>query len=213
MIVYTFLSLAVVQLLVLYPNDELNVLSFSLSHWTFFSWVVAGIFHLWIVLFWRIEMYSGKISSWFGSSGFKIFRSGFIFLFLSAFLPLIPVSFLTGKSMEINPVLRLTGLIVTTPFILWGMFSVFVYFGIDRAVGADHFFSKYRSMTLEKRGIFKYIPNSMYTVVLLMLYHPGLYYESGLGLFFALIHHTFVWVHYFCTEKPDLQEIYGSSKN
>ena len=42
-----------------------------------------------------------------------------------------------------------------------------------------------------------------------MAIHPGLFFESKLGLIAAACHHCFVWFHYFCTEKPDLREIYG----
>ena len=50
----------------------------------------------------------------------------------------------------------------------------------------------------------------MYTVILLLLYHPGLFFESKLGLIAAACHHCFVWFHYVCTEKPDMGEIYGN---
>ena len=49
------------------------------------------------------------------------------------------------------------------------MYCAAVYFGITRASGADHFIPSYRDKNLEKRGIYKYIPNVMYTVVLLAL--------------------------------------------
>ena len=113
--------------------------------------------------------------------------------------------------MELNPVLRIILIVVTTPLILWAIYSVLFYFSINRAFGADHFFPEYKNKSLEKRGTFKYIPNSIYTVLLLLLYHPGLFYGSALGLVTALIHHLFVWTHYYCTEKPDLKEIYGSN--
>jgi hypothetical protein len=58
------------------------------------------------------------------------------------------------------------------------------------------------------RGIFRYVPNSMYTVVLLAIYYPGLALQSWPALFVAATHHAFVWCHYFCTEKPDMKEIY-----
>ncbi|MDH5681321.1 MAG: phosphatidylethanolamine N-methyltransferase family protein, partial [Spirochaetota bacterium] len=75
--------------------------------------------------------------------------------------------------------------------------------------GQDHFDGSYAQKGLELRGIFKYIPNSMYTVLFLALYHPGLYWDSLPGLLIALCHHIMVGAHYFCTEKPDMKEIYG----
>ena len=57
--------------------------------------------------------------------------------------------------------------------------------------------------------IFKYIPNAMDTVAFLLFCHPALFWRSELGLILILAHPAFVWCHYFCTEKPYLQEIYG----
>ena len=100
-------------------------------------------------------------------------------------------------------------LVITIPLSLWGLYCAAFYFGVTRASGADHFIPAYRGARLEKRGIYKYIPNVMYTVVLLAVYHPGLVWQSAQGLAAAAAHHAFVWVHYFCTEMPDLKEIYG----
>ncbi len=191
-------------------------LGLSAVHWVIFSWISAGIFQTWIFLFWRLEFYYGKIGALFGKTGFLIFRIGFVLFSHAAFLPVLPLSFLTKNTVEpgavLKPVLQSVLILGTAPFILWGLYSVVRYFGINRAFGADHFFPEYRSGILEKRGTFKYIPNTMYTVILLLLYYPGVLYASALGLAAALSHHLFVWAHYFCTEKPDLKEIYGKKK-
>lgn len=181
----------------------------STSQWILFSWILAGIFQMWILLFWRLELYYGRISAWMGRSGFSIFRLGFILLGLGRLLPLIPISLSTAHTMSVSLYVTIPIIVATTPFIIWGLYSVVFYFGINRAFGADHFDPAYRSGTLEKRGIFKYIPNSMYVVVLLVLYHPGLLWQSLPGLITAAAHHAFVWTHYFCTEKPDMGVIYG----
>ncbi len=179
------------------------------NQWVLFSWIFAGIFQAWIFIFWRLELYYGKIKKWFGNSGFPVFRAGFVLLGSLRLLPIIPISVLTGNTIEINNWISYALILITTPLILWCMYSVTFYFGINRLFGADHFYSKYREGTLEKRGIFKYLPNSIYTVMLLIFYHPGLFFHSSLGLLTALIHHIFVWVHFFCAEKPDMKEIYG----
>lgn len=188
-------------------------LGISAAGWILFSWIAAGIFQTWILLFWRLELFYGKVSARLGRAGFPVFRAGFIVLALSAFLPLLPISFLTENTILLGPVpesaLQLVFVLGTAPLILWAFYSVIRYFGVNRAFGADHFFPEYRTRTLEKRGTFKYIPNTMYTIVLLLLYYPGVFYTSALGLAAALAHHTFVWTHYFCTEKPDMKEIYG----
>jgi hypothetical protein len=182
---------------------------FNAFEWVALSWIVAGLFQGWILLFWRLELYGGKIGKWFGGNGFMLFRVGFVLLGGLRFLSLIPIAYLSRDTLPLNPVLKLVLIAGTTPLILWGLYSVIVFFKINRAFGADHFFPEYRNMLLERRGIYKYISNSMYTVVLLVIYHPALLYESAPGLLAAFVHHLLVWVHFFCTERPDMEQIYA----
>ncbi|MBN1409490.1 MAG: hypothetical protein JW969_01505 [Spirochaetales bacterium] len=203
-------------LLILFPaitaGGSQTFWGLSALQWIILSWAAAGIFHAWVLFFWRLEYHYGKISEWFGKSGFLIFRIGFIISAAATLLPSIPVSYLTNNTFALPLPVKLILLIGTTPFILWAIYSVFFYFGINRAFGADHFFAEYRAKPLEKRGTFKYISNSMYVIILLLLYHPSIFFGSCAGLMYALIHHAFVWVHYYCTEKPDLREMYGRNK-
>ncbi len=192
-----------------FSAKESSIRGLSTFSWILISWIFAGLHQAWIVFFWRMELYTGKISRWLGKSGFLIFRIGFIVFSLIRLFPVIPVSLSTANTMSIPPYVTIPIIVISIPFILWGLYSVIFYFSVTRAFGADHFDPSYRKGTLEKRGIFKYIPNSMYTIILLMLYHPGLLLQSPLGLITAAAHHAFVWVHYFCTEKPDMKVIYG----
>lgn len=173
------------------------------------SYVFAAVHHGWVWFFWRMELYFGKISAWFGPAGFTIYRIGFVAFALIRLLLLIPVSYLTAATAELPRLLSIGLIVVTMPLIFWALYSVLFYFGLNRAFGADHFDPDYLRGELEKRGIFKYIPNSMYTVMFLLLYHPGLFWHSAPGLLLAAAHHALIWFHYFCTEKPDMREIYG----
>ena len=38
---------------------------------------------------------------------------------------------------------------------------------------------------------------------------PGLYASSQAALLAAAFNHAYIWVHYFCTELPDMKRIYG----
>ena len=91
----------------------------------------------------------------------------------------------------------------------WLMYSVLQYFTVKRALGADHFDPEYRSLSLEKRGIFAYTRNGMYTFGLLALYIPGLLWASQAALWLGLLNHLNTWLHYFVTERPDMRRIYG----
>ena len=192
-----------------YPDGEAPAGKLSTSQWIWFSWIFAGIFQFWVAFFWRLELYGSRISACLGPAGFPIYRAGYVVFGLLRLLPIIPIALTSRDTATVPAWFSLPFLAVTIPLSLWGLYCATFYFGITRASGADHFDTAYRSAALEKRGIYKYIPNVMYTVVLLAIYHPGLVCQSAPGLVAAAAHHAFVWVHYFCTEKPDMREIYG----
>ena len=62
-----------------------------------------------------------------------------------------------------------------------------------------------------KKGIFKYTDNGMYVFGLMILYLPGLLLLSKAAILAALFNHVYIWVHYYFTERPDMQEIYGDT--
>jgi len=191
------------------PDAAARAWGLTVPQMILLSWIAAGLHQGWIVFFWRMEYFLGKIGAWFGEAGFTIYRGGFVTFASVRLLLLIPIAMATARTASIPSALSFALVVVSTPFILWGLYSVHAYFGVNRAFGADHFDPAYVGGTLEMRGIFKYIPNSMYTVVLLLVYHPGLYWDSWPALLTAAAHHALVWTHYFCTEKPDMKEIYG----
>jgi len=88
--------------------------------------------------------------------------------------------------------------------------SVVKYFGYKRALGIDHFDPSYRSKPLVREGIFKLTGNAMYVFGLLILWIPGLLSASTAALTAAFFNYTYIWVHYYFTEKPDMEKIYGS---
>ena len=53
--------------------------------------------------------------------------------------------------------------------------------------------------------------NAMYWFGLLILWLPGVLLASKAALVAALFNHLYIWVHYHCTEKPDIDRIYGTS--
>lgn len=99
------------------------------------------------------------------------------------------------------------GFILAIPAI-YTLWSVFRYFGLIRALGADHFRLSYRKMPLVKEGIFRFSSNSMYSFAFLLLWSIALFQGSQPALIVAIFQHAYIWVHYFCTEKPDMEIIY-----
>jgi hypothetical protein len=50
----------------------------------------------------------------------------------------------------------------------------------------------------------------MYLLIFLALWAIALYFRSHAALVAALFQHAYIWVHYGCTERPDMELIYGS---
>ena len=90
-------------------------------------------------------------------------------------------------------------------------YSVGRYFGIDRALGGDHFRQRYREMPMVSEGAFAWSSNAMYALVFLGLWAIALFTGSLAALAAALFQHAYIWVHYYCTEKPDMDLIYATA--
>ena len=80
-----------------------------------------------------------------------------------------------------------------------------------RATGIDHFDPSYKDKPFERRGIFKWAPNAMYTFAIAVFF--GFAISAGSKAMFVFAAYTYigVWLHYFCTEKEDFKVIYGNS--
>ena len=69
--------------------------------------------------------------------------------------------------------------------------------------------SIFESKPLAREGIFRFSGNSMYTFGFLILWIPAISFCSVAAVFSTLFSHLFIWVHYWCVEKPDINRIYG----
>lgn len=209
LLAFVLLGLLQYAALRLLPTGRGSVWGMTTTDWVAIAWIFAGLFQGWVAFFWRMELYGGRITARLGKTGFLIHEIGYGMLAVLRFLPVIPISIGTRGTLPVPPAVSIALIVVTTPPILWAIWSASRYFGFARAAGADHFIPAYREGKLEKHGIYKYVPNAMYSVAVLAIYHAGLLWFSTLGLIVAAAHHAFVWVHYFCTEKPDMRAIYG----
>lgn len=61
-------------------------------------------------------------------------------------------------------------------------------------------------------GAFKFTPNAIYVFVPLLFWGVGIYNASIAGLIGAANLNIGVWIHYFCIEKPDMEILYGETK-
>jgi hypothetical protein len=192
-----------------------DLLSGSLWGWPTSYWLVAGLavpiaHQIFVWLCWRLELHYKVLTRFFGSFGFSLYRIGFMIFFMARILTVIVLSASNAESIELHDVVRFGTSAIIAVLFLYGAYSVFVFFGLSRAVGQDHFNPDASQIPLVRKGLFKYTRNGMYAVVFLVIYLPGLLYASGAGLLLGIFSHAFIWVHYYCTEKPDMRVIYGS---
>jgi len=178
---------------------------FPMAFWSAAFIPVAHQVFVWLA--WRAELRSSLVSKTIGFQGYLIV---FFVLFVSRFVSLIYLAWLDRSSLVVGQPLLL---IVTSIFALVGLYAIYSvkrYFGMARAAGADHFDIKYRSMPFVKQGIFRFTDNGMYLYAFFLLWAIALGFGSSAALVVAAFSHVYIWVHFYATEKPDIDYLYGA---
>ena len=179
--------------------------------WFWLSLAFPVVHQVWVVVCWRLELHAGWLSRHFGENGFRLYAAGFASL---AFLRLSTLTLLAVSNQETLAVSRrlLTAFAVLfAALVVYLMYSVTRYFTYRRALGIDHFDPSYRTRPLVNQGIFRFTSNGMYTFGLLVVWLPGLLAASKTALLSAAFSHVYIWVHYYCTERPDMRRIYRAA--
>jgi magnesium-transporting ATPase (P-type) len=187
------------------PGDALRI---STETWFNAALIVAIVHQTYVWVMWRSELCWSWVSRNFS---FPLYRVGFVILFLSRFAFVILLAIAdTGSLFEPT---TLSGLIAGLLFLpaAYTLYSVARYFGFSRATGADHFDPEYRIKPFVRKGIFRLIPNAMYTLAMLLFWSLAIAAGSKATLAVAIYYHLIIWVHYFCTERPDMDVIYGDA--
>jgi len=187
-----------------------ELFDWSTSFWFVLALLAPILHQIYVLVCWRIELHSSRISNYFGSQGFTYFRIGFQLLFASRLITIIFLALANQNTFHINSILAylLSGIFGLLAFFLF--YSVRKYFGMDRAMGMDHFEpDRYKGKPFVRKGMFKYFSNAMYVFGFLILYVPGLLLKSESALIVAVFNHLYIWVHYYFVEVPDMKVIYG----
>jgi hypothetical protein len=187
----------------------------ALWGWSARTWfwvvVLTAVLHQsYVWLTWRLELHAGLLTRVFRDAAFPLFKAGFAVLALSRLL-ILPLAVANRGTLQLPGVVRWGASAAFLALSGYLFYSVLRYFGIDRATGADHFDPEARAWPLVDEGIFRYTSNGMYVFGFLLLWVPGLALESFGALVAAAFHHAYIWIHYHCTEKPDMEFIYVGS--
>lgn len=200
-------------LLSVFDKEVVNGSLFEISTMTWL-WIAVWtpiVHQIYVFLVWRYQLYTNIFTKKFGvQKAFKSYAVGFSILFVFRLISLILLAYSNKDTLHIDPLYAYTIAAIITPFVIYLFYSVKRYFTIERAYGIDHFDKAY-DVPYVKQGIFKYTDNGMYVVGLAILYLPGLLLFSEAAIFVALFNHLYIWVHYYTTERPDMEYIYGST--
>ena len=186
--------------------------------WTYFDqpfplvfWIAVAIpvvHQVFVWLAWRLELQSSVTSNAIGFQGYVVY---FFLLFSARFVSLFVLAWLDSGSLKLH-IVPLS--IVTTILTLTGLYAIYSvkrYFGMVRASGADHFEQRYRQLPMVKEGIFRFTNNGMYIYAFLLFWAIAIGFNSTGAVIVAAFSHAYIWIHFYATEKPDMEYLYNSS--
>lgn len=187
-----------------------SLFGLSALTWAKSAIILALIHQIIVAIVFRLQLHRIWLTERFGDRDMRLWATLFLpFLMVRPLLLIIiglaDTVLITGfETIEILIALALLGLAA------WALHSTLVYFTLPRALGGDHFRDSYAEMPLVTKGIFEFTENGMYGVAFLGLWGIALFFGSWNALVVALFQHVYIWVHMYCTEKPDMEWIYGT---
>ena len=188
---------------------EGQYLGINTATWFYLSIAIPILHQVYVWFCWRTQFHFSLITRVFGDVGFTYYGIGFFILFFLRFVFVTILAISNKGSVDADPLLLYALAILITLPALYLFYSVRRYFGIKRALGADHFDESYRNSPLVTKGIYRFVNNGMYIFGVAIIWVPGLVFASRAALLAAMFQHIYIWVHYYATEKPDMKRIYG----
>ena len=190
-----------------FENNSNAFFGISVKNWFLFTMMTPLLHQSYVWLCWRSELCWKIISR---TIGFKVYV---IIFFILAILRLSSIGLCFadyGSWFTPGWMAWIVAILIFVPFV-YTIYSIKKYFGFLRATGKDHFDPSYKNIPFEKRGIFKWSSNAMYTFAVAVFF--GFAISAGSKAMFVFAAYTYIgtWLHYFCTEKEDFKIIYGNN--
>jgi len=179
---------------------------FPIAFWIAVFFPIVHQVFVWVA--WRLELISSATSK---TIGFRGYIAGFFLLFGGRFVSLFALAWMDRGSLHLPILPRVVVTGILTALGVYAMYSVMRFFGMARAAGADHFDARYRSMPFVKEGIFRFTSNGMYLYAFLLFWAIAVGFNSSAALTVAAFSHAYIWVHFYATEKPDMDFLYSST--
>ena len=185
-------------------------LGLSTGRWLFLAVLFPVVHQVYVVICWRGELYYGWLTSALGDKAFVVWGVGFMLLFLARPITIFALAIANRGTFAIPPWINIPLIVICLMVLAYMAYSFSRYFGVERALGMDHFKpGEYRNLPFVREGIFRWSANAMYTYAFLALWMIGLIFNSKAALLGALYNHAYIWAHYYFTEAPDMEYIYG----
>ncbi len=178
---------------------------FPAAFWVAMAFPVIHQVFVWLA--WRLEIRSSATSK---TIGFRGYLACFFLLFGCRFIALFVLAWMDRGSLGLPILPQAVATILFTLPGIYAMYSVQRYFGMTRAAGADHFDPRYRNLPLVAEGIFRFTNNGMYLYAFLLFWAIAVGFNSTAALTVAAFSHAYIWVHFYATEKPDMDFLYAS---
>jgi hypothetical protein len=179
---------------------------FSVTFWIAVAIPVLHQVFVWLA--WRFELLSSATSR---AIGFRGYVTCFFLLFGARFISLLTLAWMDRGALELQVIPRIVVTAILAALGIYAMYSAIRFFDLARAAGADHFHSRYRSLPLVNEGIFRFTSNGMYIYAFLLFWAIAIGFNSSATLGVAAFSHAYIWVHFFSTEKPDMDFLYASA--
>ncbi len=178
---------------------------YPIVFWTAVSFPIAHQVYVWVA--WRLELSSSAMSKTIGFGGYV---ACFFLLFGGRFISLFALAWMDRDSLHLQTLPRIALAGILTLLGVYAMYSVMRFFGMARAAGADHFDTRYRDMPFVREGIFRFTSNGMYLYAFFLFWAIAVGFNSSAALAVAGFSHAYIWVHFYATEKPDMDYLYSS---
>jgi hypothetical protein len=178
---------------------------FPVAFWSAIAFPVLHQVFVWLA--WRLEL---RFQTTSHTIGFRGYVAIFFLLFGGRFVSLIVLAWLDRSSLSLQFLPQTVITILLSLLGVYAMYSVKRYFGFARAAGGDHFDSRYRDLPMVSKGIFRITNNGMYLYAFLLFWAIAVGFNSSAALTVAAFSHAYIGIHFYATEKPDMDFLYGS---
>lgn len=177
--------------------------------WARLSILLAILHQVIVALGFRAQLHRNWLTERFGARDMRVWAMVFLPLLIARPVTLLLTGWAdTALITGLDTIETLIGMLLLAPAI-WALHSTLVHFTLPRALGGDHFRDDIAALPMVDKGVFEFTRNGMYGVAFLGLWGIAFLFGSWNALVVALFQHAYIWVHMYCTEKPDMEWIYG----